>query len=77
MFPIHARCVTFEAGYPAQQAKAMEELKLGKVYTIRHMEVGQSETTLEFYGVPGHWNSCFFAAVDDDDLERLVNEDYA
>lgn len=72
MFPVHARCVTFDAGYPAQQAKAAEELKLGKVYTIRHMVVGQSETTLEFYGVPGWWNSCFFDAVTDADEEDLA-----
>lgn len=69
-FPVHAKCVTFDAGYDMEQKKAREKLALGQVYTIRQMHVHQSSTTLEFYEIPGQWNSCFFDAwyPPDDDL---------
>lgn len=63
MFPVHAKCVTFDAGWPKEQANAREYLELGAVYTIRQMTVGQSTTYLEFYEVKGMWNSVFFDAV--------------
>ena len=67
-FPINARCVTFDAGYLAEQKRAKEKLIIGKVYTIRTMTVGQSSSHLEFYDLPGSWNTVFFEAADDDDL---------
>ena len=65
-FPITAKCVTLEAGYPAQSAMARKHLQVGQKYTIRQMIVGQSETHLEFYEIRGQWNSVFFDAVIDD-----------
>jgi hypothetical protein len=62
MFPVHAKCVTFDAGYQRERAQAAEVLELGKVYTIRQMVVGQSSSHLEFYEIKGQWNSCFFDA---------------
>jgi hypothetical protein len=63
MFPVHAKCVTFEAGWPLEQKKAREKLKLGKVYTIQYMHVGRSGSTLEFYEIEGKWNTVFFDAA--------------
>lgn len=63
MFPVHAKCVTFDAGYKAEQVRAAEELTLGRVYTIRSMHVGQSDSQLEFYEVPGQWSTVFFDSV--------------
>jgi hypothetical protein len=62
MFPVHAKCVTFDAGYQQEQARARECLELGKVYTIRHMVVGQSSSHLSFYDIPGQWSTVFFDA---------------
>ena len=67
MFPVHARCSTFDAGYKMERAKAQEHLELGKVYTIRQMNVGSSSSWLEFYEVAGQWNTVFFEAVDWED----------
>jgi hypothetical protein len=71
MFPVHAKCVTLDAGWPAERKNAGKKLELGKVYTIRQMMVHQSSTTLEFYEIPGQWNSAFFDAWEfhDDDIE--------
>lgn len=63
MFPVHARCVTFDAGYQKERENASKVLEIGKVYTIRSMYVGQSSSHLEFYGVPGQWNTVFFEAA--------------
>lgn len=70
MFPVHAKCVTFDGGYLTESARAREHLELGKVYTIRVMQVHSSSTTLEFYDLEGQWNSVFFDAYEDDEEER-------
>jgi hypothetical protein len=62
-----ARCVTFKAGYPAERKRAEEKLTIGRVYGIRTMTVGQSHSHLEFYDIPGIWNTVFFEAADDED----------
>lgn len=66
-FPVLAKCVTYDAGWPKESAKVRAAFNLGEVYAVRFMEVGQSLTTLEFYEVPGQWNSVFFDAVPDDE----------
>ena len=66
MFPIHAKCVTFDGGYEAEQKRAEEHLELGKIYTIRQMTVGQSSTHIEFYEIKGQWNSVFFDAAEEE-----------
>ena len=63
MVPIHAKCVTFDAGYAGERKRARETFTLGEVYTIRSMYVGSSSTTLEFYDIPGHWNNVFFDPI--------------
>lgn len=76
MFPIHAKCVTFDAGWPKEREMAREKLEIGRVYTIRQMSVGQSSSTLEFYEVKGHWNVVFFEAAGwDATLEDLFDFD--
>lgn len=75
-FPVHAKCVTFEGGYDMERKAARENLKLGEIYTIRYMYVGQSSTSLEFYEIPGQWNSVFFDAVSWDDEEDEEDEDH-
>lgn len=51
-FPIHAKFMHPDNGYPLEQKTAREHLEVGKVYTIQHMDVGQSSTRLYFYEVP-------------------------
>jgi hypothetical protein len=63
MFPLHAKCVTFDAGYDMERKEAREKLKLGRVYTIRSMTVDRSRSTMEFYEVEGKWNTVFFDAA--------------
>lgn len=63
MFPVHAKCVTFDAGWEKERKRVHEMFTLGQVYTIRTMHVNQSSTDLTFYEVPGVWNSVFFDAV--------------
>lgn len=62
-FPIHAKCVTFDAGYPGERDRARAELELGQTYTIQSMQVGQSSTSMTFWELPGTWNSVFFDAA--------------
>jgi hypothetical protein len=71
-FPVQAKCVTFDAGYPAERKRAAEGLEIGRVYTIRYMAVGQSSTYIEFYDIPGQWSSVFFDAFEgpEDDEEE-------
>jgi hypothetical protein len=64
MFPIHAKCVTFDAGYPKERERARENLVLGQIYTVRNMLVERSSSSLEFYEVTGRWNTAFFDAAD-------------
>jgi hypothetical protein len=50
-----------DAGYDAAQENARRAgLVRGKVYTIRSMQVGQSSTDVELYGVRGRFDSVFF-----------------
>lgn len=73
MFPIQAKCVTFDAGYEMEAARARKHLELGKVYTVRMMIVGQSDSHLEFYDIPGPWSTVFFDAYfepEDDEEAR-------
>lgn len=63
-FPVHACCVTHDAGYPASQEHARQHLVIGQVYTVRAMQVHQSSTSLQFYEIPGTWGAEFFAPAD-------------
>lgn len=75
MFPIHAKCVTFDAGYAMERERARKELELGRVYTVQHMQVNQSSTSLSFWEIRGSFGSEFFVAVDEFGHEyRPVNE---
>lgn len=75
MFPVHAKCVTFEAGYEGERANAREHLEIGKVYTVQTMYVHQSSTSLEFWEMRGSFGSEFFDACDEfGNTLRPVNE---
>lgn len=60
MFPVHAKCVTFDAGYDLERKAAREKLEIGKIYTIMTLQVHRSSSTLEFYEIEGTWNTVFF-----------------
>lgn len=77
MFPVHAKCVTFDAGWSMERADAAASLEIGAVYTIRSMTVGQSDSYLEFYELPGSWSTVFFEAFYPglDDYDDMIAED--
>lgn len=68
-FPVDVRFAYPDAGYPAGNERAKRLLKPGGVYTIRTMEVGQSEATLTLQGLPGHerFSSVYFEPYWEDD----------
>jgi len=74
VFPVHARCATFDAGYQREQARARECLELGRVYTVRNLLVGQSDSTLEFYEITGRWSTVFFDAASWDEVSGDADE---
>lgn len=52
-FPTH--------GYPHDRTHANERLRVGDIYTVRVMEVGQSSSRVQLEEVPGEWfNSVMF-----------------
>jgi hypothetical protein len=68
-FPVHCKLTDPNAGWPGEQERARELLeKNGEdhVYTIQHMEVGQSSTKLYFYNeyLTIGYNSVQFSACD-------------
>lgn len=74
MFPVQAKCVTFDAGWPKEGENARAALELGKVYTIRTMTVGQSSSHLTFYDIPGEWSTVFFDAYSYPYFEEACEE---
>lgn len=60
-FPLYARFAHPDGGWAADQARAAELLTAGKVYTVRHLDVGRSSSTLELYEFPGvQFNTVLF-----------------
>jgi hypothetical protein len=82
-FPVHARCITLEAGYSKEREKAHQHLEVGRIYRVRTYEVGDHYSTLTFHDLPGIWNSVFFGpatwseylAQDGDSDFEVVYED--
>jgi len=83
--PITVRFAHPDAGYDGgQEAARKAGLVRGRVYSVRSMQVGQSSTYVELYGVRGQFNSVHFEPSDppeprltDDDLRvisRLADE---
>lgn len=71
VFPVHARFSYPDGGREAERAKALRHLEPGRVYTVRSMQVGQSDTWLELLEVPGgHFSSCLFTPVQSSELEE-------
>lgn len=60
--------VTFlnKNGYDSERARANAVFSTDKTYTVEHMEVGQSSSTVQFAEVAGRWNTVMFDNATDD-----------
>lgn len=68
-FPVHCKLTDPDSGYPGDSTRAYELIEKNgadHVYTLQHMEVGQSSTKLYFYQeyLTIGYNSVQFTACD-------------
>jgi hypothetical protein len=66
-FPLHARYAYPDAGWEGDRKNAAERLTPGRVYTVRHLDVGGSVSYLTFQEVGGQYNTVLFEPVTGDD----------
>lgn len=60
-FPLHARFAHPDAGWKVDQERAAELLTIDRVYTVQHLDVGRSSSTLTLVEVPGEtFNTVLF-----------------
>lgn len=59
-----------ENGYPGELSDAKKELDTGKIYTVKHMKVGRSSSTVTLEENGKSYNTVMFKNISDDYTKR-------